>query len=64
MLFNELQNKLIRRQIAFICYLSHYRFIGIVIVIIVIMTYIKKPVSLKPERLMDLKIKANCFLAC
>jgi hypothetical protein len=56
MFLNQIQNNIICGQITFICNLPHYGFIREIIIIVMIMPDIKKPVSLEPERLMDLKI--------
>src|SRR5512133_1684360 len=61
MLLDKIKDNLIGRQVAFFGYFSHDRFIRKVIIIVMIMPQVEKPVPLEPERLMNLKIKADCF---
>jgi hypothetical protein len=59
MLSYQLQQQFVGWQITIQGNLSHYRLIGIVVVIVVVVAYIKKTISPKPERLMNLKIETD-----
>jgi hypothetical protein len=61
MLGNQVHDDIVGRQITLFCHFPHNRFIGKVIIIIMIVTKVKEPVTFKPERLMYFKIQAYGF---
>jgi len=64
MLSYQVEKYVVSRQITFFSDFIDDGFIGIIIIIIVIISYIEKPVSPEPERLMNLEIETDCSHKC
>ncbi len=58
-LMDQLQHQFIGRQVTLLCHFPENGFIGVIIVIVMIISNIKKTVPSEPERLVDLEIQTD-----
>jgi hypothetical protein len=56
---DELKKKSIHRKVTFLGYLAHHVSVEVIIPIVMILSYVKKPVGFNSEWLMYLKIKTD-----